>query len=125
GAILRLALQDEQGRLQAEAQFVFFCAADDQRLKRREVVRQPGEARRQQTRVLHLGGEELHSVGQSRGGEHLLADVLQHFLRGQTLRGQTLAQHAEEIRLFDVFFSIKNLGGGHAAIINPKSEIRK
>src|SRR5262249_58229024 len=89
---------------------------DDVRLERREVVRQPGEAGRQEDGVFQLRGEELDGVGQPGGGEHLFVDALEDLLGGDVLR-QALAEDAEQVRLFDVLFPVEGARRGHGAII--------
>ena len=114
--VLRLALQDEQGRVEREAPRLLLGAADHEGLIRREVVRQAGQAGRQLAGVLQLGREKLDGIRQARDGQDFLVDAREHVLRGHAL-GQAVAQDAEEIGLFDVFFAFEDGGGSHAVMV--------
>ena len=67
-----------------------------------------------QAAVPQFGQHEVDRQRQFRGGQQLVADLLQQVLQREILR-QPLAQHLEEIGLFDVFFAFEHRASVAAA----------
>ena len=84
--------------------------AHDVRLKRREIVRQPRHRRRHRPRMLDLGQQKIDRHRQPRRRKNLLPQIRQQLLHRHILR-QPLAQRAEEMGLFDVFFAVEHEAG--------------
>src|SRR5205807_55579 len=81
-----------------------------------EIMGQAGKTPREQARVFQLARQELDGVGQAGRGQDFLMQALQDLLRRQVGR-ETLAQDAEQVRLFNVFFGVQDIGGDHGGMI--------
>src|SRR5262249_17810705 len=95
---------------------------NDEGLKRCKVMGKTREAGRKQAGMLQFGGEELNRERQASDGEDFLMNRFQNGLRGDFLLHHALAQGAEEVRLFNVFFALQNRG--HIASVPRKTHAR-
>ena len=90
---------------------------DDERLKRGEVVWEPGEPCCQQARVLQLCTQELNRIRQPRAAEEFFVNAGENVLRWQVI-DEAIAERAEEIRLLYVLFALQHGGSTHSTSIH-------
>ena len=104
-AVFGFAFQDFESRKLIELRPIGLGLADDERLKRREIMGQGRHAVAHLALEHHLAAEHVHRQRQLRRGEDFFLQRGKDFLRRHAFR-QPLAERAEEVGLLDVFFAV-------------------